>query len=52
MSGNSHIEVDLQKTAQSGNTAEIRTLLDSGAKVDATDEYGVTALMSASEHGH
>jgi len=43
---------DLLKAAQSGNTAAVRTLLDMGARANAKDDKGFTALMLASKEGH
>jgi ankyrin repeat protein len=49
---NSKINEDLRRAAQSGNTAEVRSLLDAGIEVNATDNVGYTALMWASGMGH
>jgi ankyrin repeat protein len=49
---NSKINEDLRRAAQSGNTAEVRSLLDAGAEVNATDDDGFTALLLASTWGH
>lgn len=35
-----------------GDANVVRMLLEAGAKVNAQDEDGSTALMCASEHGH
>ena len=42
----------LHDACRDGDTERVRQLLDEGAPVDEKDEYGVTALMKASENGH
>ena len=48
----SKISDDLLRAFQEGNTAEVRTLLDAGTEVNATDGDGFTALMFTSGYGH
>jgi len=48
----SKINADLRRAAESGNIDEVRTLLDAGAELNATDDEGFTALMYASWIGH
>lgn len=43
---------DLLRASREGNTAEVRTLLDAGAEVNAANDDGFTALMAASVKGH
>jgi len=38
---------DLLRASREGNTAEVRSLLDAGAEVNATDDDGFTALIWA-----
>jgi Ankyrin repeats (3 copies) len=38
--------------ASKGQTAQVKALLDGGAKIEATDHNGRTALMLAAQHGH
>jgi ankyrin repeat protein len=45
------IEDDLLKAASNGEIEKVRSLLNKGAKVNAKDKDGVTALMWASEKG-
>ncbi|CAJ0586994.1 unnamed protein product, partial [Mesorhabditis spiculigera] len=40
------------RTAEEGNTEEVKRFLESGAPIDCTDGYGWTALMCASFAGH
>lgn len=42
----------LWSACRAGNAAEVGSLLASGGDVDATIEYGETALMAACEQGH
>ena len=48
----SHLDEDLLKMAQKGQTALVETILTLGADVNAEDENGQTALMLAAEQGH
>jgi ankyrin repeat protein len=43
---------ELFAAAQSGNAAQLKTLLDAGANHGAVDEAGETALMHAAHGGH
>jgi len=42
----------LYEAARKGDAAEVRTLLDKGADVNAKFRYGATALFKAAERGH
>jgi len=42
----------LVKVARQGTTALVDFLLERGADIEATDRFGVTALMAASSNGH
>jgi len=46
------IDDDLINASINGDTSKVRNLLTKGAKVNAKDSDGVTALMWASEKGH
>ena len=37
---------------EDGDRAEVKTLINDGADVNAKDEYGDTALMAAAENGY
>ena len=52
MNEDNEIDIDILRAAKSGNTAEVRALLDVGVMVNATDDEGITALKYASEAGH
>lgn len=43
---------DLIAATERDDVATIQALLAKGADVDTKDEYGITALMRASQHGH
>jgi ankyrin repeat protein len=43
---------ELFAAVQSGDAAQVKSLLDSGVAHSATDEAGETALMHAAHHGH
>lgn len=42
----------LYEAARKGDVAEVKSLLDKGADVDAKFRYGATALFKAAERGH
>ncbi len=46
------MKVPLQYCAMSGNIFGLKLLLDGGADVNSTDNYGVNSLMEASFYGH
>ena len=48
----SYLDQDLLKMAREGQDALVRTLLNSGADINARDESGRTALMLAALGGH
>src|ERR1051325_3175040 len=43
---------DLMMAASKGDAAEVQSLLDSGAQIDAQDVFGNTALIYAAAAGH
>ena len=43
--------MSLVEAVESGNSVEVKNLLDNGAKVDMQDKYGSTALMWAAVWG-
>src|ERR1051325_3868072 len=43
---------DLMMAASRGDAAEVQSLLDSGAQIDAQDVFGNTALIYAAAAGH
>ena len=45
-------DAGLRNAATTGNLARIRSALEEGANMDATDESGRTAMMFAAELGH
>lgn len=43
---------DFRTAARTGDTDQLRTLLDGGCDVDSRDRYGQTGLMLAAAYGH
>ena len=41
-----------QKAISSGDTEQVRALLDAGTDMNAVDRYGQTAIMNAAHKGH
>lgn len=46
------VNAELLAAARKGNAAQVKTLLESGASVNAKNNYGVTPLFFASWNGH
>ena len=45
-------DANLSKAAAKGDLSAVLSLLDSGADIDASDDWGLTPLISASLNGH